>query len=335
MTTDKNRVMTIENREDMKDAIKPIFYLLTGKPDNLLKIYNRNVIITPECIKELNDLIHEKLDHFELNGLVFTATVSYQNNKSVEFGSWNEFELNKWNIPDRTKSIMIKWDFLVKLPEYGSPQRHSITLRIAQGTTEKELLMLMLNNNLEELDNIDINTSPMFCRVDFINTLLGTEILEMVERWNKSRKSPKKHGKLSSFLYKKRRLIARTIEYSFPVLVFMLILSSINFMTTRYQFDSLTSEAIKPYLFWLVISSILLMSCKRISFILARIFFNSIGESRQYNIFELTNGDINRKQEIIQSTKEQRNQVILSVSMSFIMNITTGLISAYLFRMFD
>lgn len=334
MTTETKQVITVENNEDMKEAIKPMFYLLTGKPDNLLKIYKKDVIVTNECIKELNDMINEKLDHFEVNGLVFTASVSYLNNKTIEFGNWNEFELFKWNIPDVTKSIVIKWDFLISLPEYKAPQRHSITLRIAQKTTQKELLMLMLNDDLEDLDNVDINNSPMFCRVDFINTLLATEIIELIDRWNKSRKTPEKHSSFSTFLYKQRRILARTIEYSFPVLAFILILSSINFMTTKFQFDSVTSETIKPYLSWLVIIAILFTSCKKLSYLLAKTFFNSIGESRQYNIFELTNGDVNKQIEIKRSAASKRNQVIISISMSVIINITTGLISAYLFQMF-
>lgn len=335
MTSKQEQTITIENKEDMKEAIKPMFYLLTGKPDSLFKIYDRDVIITPESIKELNDMIHEKLKHFELNGLNFTATISFNNNKAIEFGNWNEFELYKWNISDETKSLTIKWDFLISLPDYNAPQRHSITLRIAQKTTQKELLMLMLNNTIEELDNIDLNNSPIFCRVDFINTLLGTEIIELVDRWNKSRKRPKNFNRLSTFLYKKRRFFAKIIEYSFPVLVFFLILSSVNFMTTTFYFESLSSDIIRPYLFWMIVIATLFSTSKKFSFYLAKSFYNAIINYREYNIFKLTNGDVNKQEEIKKSTKEQGFKYVASISLSFFLNITTGLISAYLFQFFD
>lgn len=333
MTNASKQVITIDNNEDMKEAIKPMFYLLTGKPDNLFKIYDRDVIITPESIRELNEMVHEKLDHFEVNGLVFTATIAYQNNKVIEFGNWNEFDLFRWNIPDVTKSIVIKWDFLISLPEYGAPQRHSITLRIAQGTSQKEMLMLMLNNNIEELENIDLNNSPIFCRVDFINTLLGTEIIELIDRWNKSRKRPTNHSRLSTFFYKKRRLFANIIEHSFPIFVFILILSSINFMVTTFHFENLSSEAIKPYLYWLVIVTILFTTCKKGSYYLAKKFYSSIVESRQYNIFRLTNGDYNKQQEIEKITSAKSFQFIISISLSLFINVSTGLISAYLLQL--
>jgi len=49
----------------------------------------------------------------------------------MSFGFWKEFERTNWdNMVDTIESVSIRWDIEIKMPNYESPQRHTIKLRI-------------------------------------------------------------------------------------------------------------------------------------------------------------------------------------------------------------
>ncbi|WP_211652222.1 hypothetical protein [Clostridioides difficile] len=50
----------------------------------------------------------------------------------------------------------------------------------------QQILQLIVSGQIEEIDSIDKSLSPVTCKVDFTNHLLGDELINIIEEWDKS-----------------------------------------------------------------------------------------------------------------------------------------------------
>ena len=116
-----------------REALKAMFYMFAGKPDSIVKIFDRRIVIKIEDIEELNLRIKEKLENHRIEGVLTSVDIGYENNKIDQLSSWDEFASKNWNIADVTDHILVKWDFLIKLPQYPIPQRHTLVVRLSSG----------------------------------------------------------------------------------------------------------------------------------------------------------------------------------------------------------
>ena len=235
-----------------REALKAMFYMFAGKPDSIVKIFDRRIVIKIEDIEELNLRIKEKLENHRIEGVLTSVDIGYENNKIDQLSSWDEFASKNWNIADVTDHILVKWDFLIKLPQYPIPQRHTLVVRLSSGIDPRQLFQLMISKGFDELDKIDEQVAPCHCRVDFINHILSQELINVVEEWNKSRLQPATRVGLCHYLKKIRVWIARAIHYSLPLCGVLLALSFLHNFTSQLNIEaSLSLEDMRNMLYWL------------------------------------------------------------------------------------
>src|SRR5688572_16467377 len=99
-----------------KESLKALFYLFAGKPDSVVKVFNKPVLIAPDDLAELNGRVQEKLQQHHIEAVIPSVSVRYDKNVIKEFGTWAEFESHRWTGPEVTEELAIRWDFMVKLP---------------------------------------------------------------------------------------------------------------------------------------------------------------------------------------------------------------------------
>ena len=76
------------------------------------------------------------------------------------------------------------------------------------------MLNIVILGKLEEVDKIDQEICPIVARVDFINSMLGDELLYIVELWQKGLLAPDlEQHKVYKILKKYNRIIAYAINY--------------------------------------------------------------------------------------------------------------------------
>jgi hypothetical protein len=201
-----------------REALKSLFYLVAGKPDSLYKLFNGPLLVNYIDLNELNEMVCEKLEHFEMMGSISAVTVNHNNGIIKEFSTWNDFESANWAGPEVTEGVSLRWDFLAKLPGYNLPQRHTATVRIASDPTPLHMLQTIFSQDPEDIDKLDTLFSPVVCRVDFINGLLAQEFINIVDRWHKGRRKPASSSLIYFKLLKYRRIIGDVIKNSLPSL---------------------------------------------------------------------------------------------------------------------
>jgi len=331
----KREGMSIAKQEDLvasisKDEFKSWFYLLSGKPDSTVKFFSDPIIVAPSDIEDLNNIVQDKLGTHHVEGCVTAVTINYSNNTVKEFSTWAEFQTHKWKRPETTETIFVKWDFMVDMPSFEIPQRHTMTLRIANEIKPDHLLNAMFGGGqaLNNWENLENDMSPVYCRVDFINQSLGQELINLANEWYQGKRKIKHIGRFMQSVTKRRRIFSQSIHYSIPFLTGTLTCA---LMFYRCEIgnctDPLTVSASKWLFLWLFISFFSVIIAERIGQKVASSVFKNLSGYGNCHYFNFTNGDKNKQDEKQSENKKKLirlwSKIILTVLFDTVLAIIT------------
>lgn len=326
--------MSISNSNSLvlkadKDSLRSIFHLLVGKPDSIQKVFSRSVQIHQNSLLELNLRISEKLKTHNLEAMVVSAVVIFDDKTTIEFGGWAEFESYRWSTHKATKEIRLKWQFLLSVQGYEVPQQHSLVVKLSADAKPLELLQAVLSKNPDEIDGVIYNFAPTVCRADFINHTMGQELISLVEEWNKALPTPDVESNLIKKLYRHKDIFAHAINYLTPALstVSFIAVFRSNYISSDHPLPITMNDGV-GLITWLLFGIIVIYLLDKASKWLASVVHNSIAEYGKYSIFNLTSGDLSRAKKLNNSNKKKRNHFLLSVSCSLILNVVSGIITA-------
>ena len=104
-------------------ALQALYHEVTGKTENLTKRLTKNVQIKKDDLDRLVAMLHQQLQHYILPaGPTTTIKLSYHTKQSQLFSSWERFKIRDSATMDITSELVIKFEFLLSLPETQTPQ---------------------------------------------------------------------------------------------------------------------------------------------------------------------------------------------------------------------
>lgn len=172
------KLMDIDKQEEFIKNYQAVYYAMNAKPDCKSKIFPEDVIIEFADLNELNKKIVEKFKaHYEDAGFTINITVSFKDLTVVEFSSWTTFSQYDFSLNTAIRGITIVWEYNAKLPKYSLPQKHTLTVRLADRLRPQDMMNLIFSGKLSEMDLVDQEFCSIVARVDFINSMLGDELL--------------------------------------------------------------------------------------------------------------------------------------------------------------
>lgn len=223
---DENNVTIINENQNLPEksekfdieTFKSIFYWANAKPDTQLKLFRERKIITLSEIYNLNTKIGEKLKTHKIETFIVSLNFILTEGNIREYSNWAEFERENWQyINQRVQSISITWDLTFSLPNYTIPQRHTLKVRIGSAIPPKDILHFMLNT--DDVGDFISSQAEGLVKVDFINQILGNELLNIVTEWNEGLKKIEKKQDFQTFFLKNSTYIKKTILYAFPLIL--------------------------------------------------------------------------------------------------------------------
>lgn len=308
-----------------KEAFKAMFYMFAGKPDSRVKLFKRRVVVQHEDIRDLSRKIADKLKLHQIDQIVGTAIVRFDKEESLEFGTWAEFESFDWKTPYVTQSVSLKWDFMIKLPMYGTEQRHTLTVRLSATPRPNDVFQMIMSQDPDE-EEVDDKIGLCVARVDFISHRLADELIRVVEEWNSMLRQPASACGWFCKLEAIDKWIARVIHYTMPILVTALACTWLGRVVTPSGNPASASD-MATLVRWLLISILALYCSIRFSHYLASRCYSAINAYGAYIPFMLTRGDSNRADEL---QGRNRNQIFLfglNCSIALLINITSAILT--------
>ena len=312
-----------------KDQLRSLFYLFAAKPDSRIKIYQEPIYLELSDIIELNDCITRKLKTHKIEATMTSVKVGYIDADVSEFGTWAEFSQHHWQEPERLEELVIKWDFLVNIDDYGIPQRHTLLYRVSNDAKPGKVLQMLFSGNADEFESFDIIGAPAFCRVDFINAQLSKELINVINDWHKARKSPKLIPDLLYTLKKQRQLIAEVFDYFLSFSLTVLLASFFYWVAIKYFHANLPVHVALSAIF---IGLFVIRIIGRAANIMAKWAFRSLSEIEGSRVvFAFTSGDKKRIAEQKQENKNQGMKFVWSAAFNVLLNLVASGIYAYFF----
>lgn len=329
------QLMEVKADEQLIKNYQAIYYAMNAKPDCKSKLFPQNVVVSLQDIMDLNEKITEKFKaHYEDAGFRINVCVSFKNRENIEFDSWTTFENYRWNTEKTLDSILIVWEYNAKLPNYTLPQKHTLTVRIADELRPEEVLNLVISGKLEEMDKIEQGICPIIARVDFINAILGEELLGIVETWQLGLPSPNLDtGKVFKILYKFKRIIAYAINYIPTLLITWCVLkylgSEIRSLNINYL-GEITIDSFVQLAYKCAYSIIGCFITYKVFQIIANIVFSSLRSTNHNHSFKITKGDKKTCAEVEKQLRNRKSKIIGNIIFTFLFNILCSIIANFL-----
>lgn len=329
MSNDDMDLLDISQNEKALASFKEEFFKENLQPDSVTKVFSDNVKIDIKDIYYLNEIVIEKLKKYENAGLIVQVYVKFSNKKSILFSSWSEFEEYKWLESNSISRIVISWKFNVKFPNYSTPQKHTMMVKLSNNMRPEEIIKLMLSGELDDtVDDMEKNFFPIYTKVNFINRSLGDELLDSVGEWvNGLEENELKENKFIAKLRKFKRPVSHftdiitfsTFLYlTFSIYFYLLENLNINLVTdTTYpQFKSMIIYT------FLVIGSIYII--QRVSKLIGNSLFKSLSTYGKTYIFSITRGDKNKRKKLIKDNKYD----LMNIGIKFFGSLFIGVLAS-------
>ena len=317
--------------KEARDSLKSFFHLLVGKPDSTQKIFQRPILVTIQSLIDLNERVQEKLHAHHIDGMVASVDVAFDDNTTIEFGSITEFEAYRWTTPKVTREIRMRWQFLLSIQGYELPQQHALAVKLSSDAKPIELLQALLSKHPGEDENAVISMAPLVCRVDFISPTVGQELIAVVGDWNEGLVCPVQPNRIVQIATTNKRLVESLISHTSPVLIALAAVSYLKSLFPPNTADQyLTVENATALMSWLMYSLILIYLSQKLAKALAQITITTAQKIGLHTIFSLTNGDENRRIQLMRANKRFFRRFVLSSAISFTLNMIAGICTALL-----
>ncbi|WP_335072540.1 hypothetical protein [Nostoc sp.] len=211
------------------DDLKSLFYQLNAKPDTEIRLLPGKKTLELADIININEQIQTKLRNHDVSASIGAINFILSNKKIKDYSTWAEFERENWNtINERIQTVTIHWDFVIKLPHYNLPQRHSIKLRLGNYIPPKDMFQLILtSDNIQEL--IEARSSSV-CKVDFINNIIAIELLNVVSNWYEGLRDSPESSFVHSFFKKQGKFLSEIIRYASTIVLLMIVCQYSNYL---------------------------------------------------------------------------------------------------------
>lgn len=327
--------LTINEQERELNFFRTMYYQLNAKPDSMSKAFSRKVIITRDNIIELNKQVLEKIRlHYHDDGFIATITANLSNKQVLNFNCWEEFVNYDWIVTQCINSIILKWNFNIRMPQYEYPQNHTLIVKLSNGLGPGELLSIIFSGKIEDIDEIETNAFPVIARVDFIEPILGEELLNIVSKWVDGLKHTKsKSNVFILFMQKYRKRTAQYFNYFSFIMVAILGGIVINNLVQSFNVVTLgmiqTSQFMELFNLLIIYFIILFLSLKLFEGIAEKVYENLTKYGQNF-IFNITKGDKEKQEEIDERNHKNGKKIILQFICSIVFNVLCGVISGLL-----
>ncbi len=332
MQDDNQNEIAVAEEKQQLSIFKSVYYQMNAKPDSMSKAYSRKIIIDKDDIVELNNRVCEKINlNYEDDGFITSVTVDLKDRRVIVFKCWEEFIQHSWVETSSIMSISIQWNFNIRIPGYDLPQRHNLVVKLTNGLRPEEMLNLIFSGKIEDFDEVELNTFPVVARVDFIQALLGEELLNIVGEWVRGRKQNTASKNVVLLLMKKyRKRIAQYFEYVSFIMTFILTVGINTYYIRGLNIDKLSDLSMTEFnnlLILLATSVMVIFLLKKIFEKLAENVYDKLSEYGRVFIFNITRGDKNLQDKINSSDNNSGKMILVKFVFSLIFNIGCGIIT--------
>lgn len=322
LTNTDDQIAVIDDNQIKQ--FQSLYYLIKGKRDTDIKLYNDYKQFNFTDIVELNQRVYKKLELHHLVTDIVNVTVGLDNKEIKVFGSWHEFENTNWNISATTKYITIEWDFNLILPNqfHKVPQTHTLRVRIGNNLKPSEMIQVVFQGD-DEYD-LEEAQSQMSCKIDFINSQICNELKIVVSDWYDALPKNSEDQKFIKTIIRHESKLQSLVLFSF-ISASVILMNFLFNIAVKNDLSFLPKDNIQKLFLFLTLSIACFYLFYQMGKILVgRMVNNQINKLKRNPMFEFTKGDRNKLIDIKNANKKH----LKGIAITIIIGLATNGISA-------
>lgn len=309
---------------------KAAFYQLLAKPDSMTKVYNKTAIVGIEDVFGLNERICEKFAHYNEAGFLIQVNVKFSNGKRKTFSNWDSFAKHQWYENESITNMVITWEFNAIFPNMKNAERHTLMVKLSNGLRPEEMLNLVFTGKIEEIEELDNNLFPIVARVDFVDRILGDELLNIVGEWVKSlNESPVHKSQIILRLKRNKGKLCSIINWVTNIVIMFCSVGIMGKYVLSLKFQSvaqITNVELIHIIYAVFICAAVWIFGKRFSGAISDFLFEKLKMYGENALFNITNGDFKKQEKIRRQERSNKIAIIANLIFTIIINIACGLI---------
>lgn len=325
------QLLEIENEQREIRNFKSVYYQMNSKADSITRIFGNNVIVDLDAIKNLNNMVVNKLKNYRSAGFTINVTTKFKDKKSKFFNSWQSFESHQWTEGKPLNKLTIKWEAYVILPGIEIPQKHTLIVKISDSMRPEEILNIVFSGGLEEIEEIDKDVFPVVASVDYIDDCLGEELLDIVAKWDDGLREELSQGeKIIQKAKKHKTKIADIINYVPSIIMIICSYLILKSKVIKLPYGTIGEITTAEFINILTLAVVLVMLCiifKKMFHEFARALYSNLNDYGEYHIFNITNGDKKEQDKVEKRNSRKKGSVIANIIISCFLNIACGIIT--------
>lgn len=165
-------------------VLQALYHAVTGKTENYSKRLSGNVVIAHTDIVRLHDMILQRIQHYET---VYPATVSViikdADEKKLTYSSWERFRFLEIGSMSVTSELILKFEFLIKLPSSNDPQRCIINIELDSDLPIVTAEDGISTNFISFFGSFSYKWRPVLISIEFVDFLVAKTFSSVVEEW--------------------------------------------------------------------------------------------------------------------------------------------------------
>lgn len=298
------------------EAFKSFYYLLKGKRDTDIKLYDNDKCFCFDDFKELNSKVYRKLENHQLNTDMVHITIGLDNKEVKSFGSWIEFVNYDWQISNRVKYFVIDWIFQIFLPDKPIPQEHSVRIKIGNSLNPNEFINVLLVNG-GDIDIEEVN-SQMSCKIDFVNPQICSELFGIVTEWYNALPNNGNKGKQKFY-----KLVVKYEDYIYSLIRISCFMAGVICANALYKlFEGYLSHGniVEQNVRSLSYASLIVFIFFLFGKYLSHRTYKGIAKLLREPVIKITKGDINACNANIEANNKIIRQVVINIIAALAVN---------------
>ena len=289
------------------DEYKSIFYQLNAKPDTEIRLLRGKKNLELADIRSINEQISAKLRNHNVLADIASINFVLSNRKIKDYSTWAEFERENWDtVNEKIGTLNIKWDFLIQLPQYRLPQRHSLKVRVGTEIPPKDIFQLIMTS--DDITEIMETRTPSICKVDFVNVILANELMSIVANWHEGLRDLPNSNPVNSFLAKKGKLLSEITRHFSPIVALLISYQYYDYFMpligTRERVSLKSLEAL------LILLAAIFMIGIFWGYKIERFIDKRIDKFEEHPTFSITRGDKKAADEFEKTNSKLTSQIL-------------------------
>lgn len=310
------------------ELIKSLCKIYGTEPNTTTKYYEKQIIVSQEKLLELNYKLEQKIENHNVAHVDSSVTILFESNKAIKFPSWEDFGKYSLKIPEVSRGITLRWEFII-----NDTERTLLMVNLSTYPTPHHILRSLFSNDADKVEKLFSEFAPCTARVDYVNYIFCEELLKIVDDWNSGLDYYIGNNNIPQCIREHRKGIARIVHYAIPITFFLLVIYFLQQLFVSLS-PIVTADILKTAVEWLLIAIVGLFICERISAAISKKTYAYLDISGRPYIFDLTDGDRVHKQKIDQNNSKSFKKAMFTFGGAMVVPILAAIMRDFIYQVF-